>query len=47
LLDEGGLQGSLVLVASDKRLVRAARAEGLLILNPEEVSATEIAVLLE
>mgnify|MGYP001048607334 CR=1 FL=1 len=39
-------QGSLVLVASDKRLVRAGHAEGLLILNPEETSATEIAALL-
>jgi len=37
---ERSKQGSLVLVASDKRLVRAARAEALLILNPEEVSVT-------
>lgn len=43
---ESSKQGSLVLVASDKRLVRAARAEGFLILNPEEVSATEIMALL-
>jgi len=43
---ERAKQGSLVLVASDKRLVRAARAEGLLILNPEEASASEIAALL-
>ena len=44
---ERSKQGSLVLVASDKRLVRAARTEGLLILDPESVSATEIAALLE
>jgi predicted nucleic acid-binding protein len=43
---ERSKQGSLVLVASDKRLVRAGHAEGLLILNPEETSATEIAALL-
>jgi len=43
---ERSKQGSLVLVASDRRLVRAGHAEGLLILNPEEVSATEIAALL-
>jgi predicted nucleic acid-binding protein len=39
-------QGSLIVVASDKRLVRAARAEGLLSLNPEEASANKIADLL-
>ena len=43
---ERSKQGSFVLVASDKRLVRAACDEGLLILNPEEVSATEVAALL-
>jgi len=44
---ERSKQGSLVLVASDRRLVRAAHAEGLLILNPQEASAAEIAALLE
>jgi hypothetical protein len=43
---ERSKQGSLVLVASDKRLVHAARAEGLPILDPEEASATEIMALL-
>lgn len=35
-----------LLVASDKRLLRAAEAEGLSVLNPEEVTPVEVAGLL-
>lgn len=34
------------LVASDKRLLRAAEAEGLNVLNPEEVASAEVAGML-
>jgi len=44
---ERSKQGFLVLVASDRRLVRAACAEDFPVLNPEEASASEIAALLE
>jgi hypothetical protein len=44
---ERSRQGFLVLVASDRRLVRAACAEDFPVLNPEEASASEIAALLE
>ena len=35
-----------VLVASDKRLLRAAKAEGLEVLNPETVQAADIPAFL-
>jgi hypothetical protein len=44
---ERSRQGFLVLVASDRRLVRAACAEDFPVLNPEEAGASEIAALLE
>jgi hypothetical protein len=37
----------LVLVASDKRLQRAAQAEGLLAFDPETQTETELGVLLK
>ena len=38
---------AIVVVASDKRLLRAAELEGLLTLNPEEMSLSELPVFLE
>jgi hypothetical protein len=35
-----------VLVASDQRLLRAAKADGLEVLNPESVSATDVPAFL-
>ena len=38
---------TIVVVASDKRLLRAAELEGLLTLNPEEMSLSELPVFLD
>jgi predicted nucleic acid-binding protein len=40
------LEHDLVVVASDQRLLRAAQAEGLLTLNPEEASRADVDGLL-
>ena len=37
----------IVLIATDRRLLRAAKREGLKILNPEQVSEAEIDTLIE
>ena len=42
-LDIAGELHSLILVASDRRLLRAAESEGLQVLNPEETSLERLA----
>ena len=40
------LGAQVVLVAADKRLLRAAKAEGLSVLNPEEATLAQVRALL-